>query len=156
MNLLPRSAIVDVRLSKKSLQRACECSSKGSWQVAPLHLKPAAAAFEVAACQWSWFRMDSWTHWHSFCVSGSWFHASGPSQPPTERSHNNKWRAGEAECSSVSSAESVVVFTANRIPFQWLSAGFLEANFNQSDCLVWSELIRKNKKQNMHYFFIIL
>lgn len=140
MNLLPQSAVASVCLSKKSPQCVCvcECSGKASWQVAPLHLNPPAAASEVAARQLvpaSHGLLNSLTF---FCVSGSWFRASGPSQPPTERSHNNKWRAGEAESSSVSAAESLVVFTANRIPFQWLLAAFLEATFISQ--IVWCEV----------------
>lgn len=113
--------------------------------LAPFHLNPPAAAFGSRELRLSMVTashglLNSLTF---FCVSGSWFHASGPSQPPTERSHNNKRSAGEAECSSVSSAESLVVFTANRIPFQWVSAVFLEAPFYHTDCLVCRKLYRK-------------
>lgn len=146
MNVLSHSTIVCMRLSKKTLRSKDSCLI-GFLQASlrSTSTLPPAAAFGSRELRLSMVTashglLNSLTF---FCVSGSWFHASGPSQPPTERSHNNKRSAGEAECSSVSSAESLVVFTANRIPFQWVSAVFLEAPFYHTDCLVCRKLYRK-------------
>lgn len=137
MNLWSQSAIVSMCLSKKSLQCV--------WMQQQRFLANCSVTPKASCC--SFWDPERWgcclsmgTASHGllnsltfFCVSGSWFRASGPSQPPTERSHNNKWRAGETECSSVSSAESAVVFTAKQNSLSVALSRLPWGQFNQSD-----------------------